>query len=286
MLKLLTKFLDILPSVTATVLAAWIITHFINPKGADEPKAPAKAEVTEAAPKAPLNGASGMSLRAVETVAVKPAAEDAVETKRPAREKAATALQPKDSSKDSSKDQAKDQIKPPTREAKAVPVAPVVSAPPRVDDRKVEESKVEERKATDLARAALDRLRQDTPEPARAAVAPVLAPVLGAPPSVLTAPAPALAATPVPAATAPVANAVPPALPPPVVISAPRDIQPVVERSAPADSSRPVPPAEIPARMEGMAADPATSEREGDNPSLFGGLKSAAKSLVETVIPR
>ncbi len=201
-----------------------------------------------------------MTPRPVENVAVKPTAVEQPDAKRNAREKAAT-------------EKAATPSRETSKEAKATPQS-VVTPVQRTEER---------RDAADLARAALERLRQDAPEAARPSPVPVIAtpatPAPAAPAPVATAPiatAPAVVATP-----APVVIPTAPALPPPVVITAPRDIQPVFE-----NSSRPVPPAEIPVRAEGLDSGSAVSERSSDNPSLFGGLKSAAKSLVETVIPR
>ena len=241
LMRYFSKFLtDIMPPVVATVIGAWIVTHYINPKSAGEqPKTEASVPA-----KPLLNGASGMTPRAVESVSVKPTAGEQPDSKRNAREKAAT-----------------EKAAAPSKEAKATPQS-VVTPAPRAEER---------RDATDLARAALERLRQDAPDTPRTAPAPVVATPAAAP----VAPAPAMVATPAPVAIPPA-----PALPPPVVITAPRDIQPVFEAS-----SRPIPPADIP-NGDGLATGSAMSERASDNPSLFGGLKSAAKSLVDTVIPR
>ncbi len=257
--KFMTDFLPtaaatVIPSVFATVIGAWIVTHYINPKDSGD-QSKAKTEASAPVAKAPLNGASGMTPRPVENVAVKPIAVEQPEAKRNVREKAAT-------------EKAVTPSKETNKEAKATPQS-VVTPVQRTEER---------RDATDLARAALERLRQDAPEAVRPSPVPVIAtPAASAPVAPAPIPtAPAVAATP-----APVAIPLAPALPPPVVITAPRDIQPAFEAS-----SRPTPPADIPANGDGLATGSAMSERASDNPSLFGGLKSAAKSLVDTVVPR
>ena len=56
MLNYLKKFtMDILPSVAATIIGAYIVNHYINAKPADAPKA---AAVSTASPKSQHKGAS------------------------------------------------------------------------------------------------------------------------------------------------------------------------------------------------------------------------------------
>lgn len=243
MLRYLTKFLlDIAPPVAATVIGAFIVTHYINPKDtAAQPKTEAAAPA-DTASRQPLNGANGMSPRNVEQVAVKPTADEAAETKK--SEKPASA-------------------KPVVRQAVA---APRVEEKPSAEDRREPA-----REAADLARAALERLRNQAPAetsrpPAHAAAQPVPAPATPAlVPASAPASPPAVAAAPAPAA-----------LPPPIVISP--------QREAPSplfgEPSRLTPPAEIPVR----SADASTVPGEGR--SIIGGIASAAKSIVDVVVPR
>lgn len=243
MLRYVSKFLlDIMPPVAATVIGAWIVTHYINPRtDAVHPQTEASA-TKESAPKQLLSGASGMSPRNVEEVAVKPVADEAAEAKKAVREKPVVAARP---------------------------------AAPRTEAR-VEEKR-DTREATDLARAALDRLKSQPAETSHAVQAsgqpvsaPIAAPVLASTPMGVTSPAPA-AAAPIPVAA--------PALPPPVVIVPSREvaIQPLFN-----DPARPTPPADIPVR----SADASFQAPAAEGRSLIGGIASAAKSLVDVVIPR
>jgi hypothetical protein len=234
MLRYLSKFLlDIAPPVAATVIGAWIVTHYIAPKtdAAAQPKAEA-AEVS--APKQPLSGASGMAPRTVEQVTVKPVADEAAEAKKPAHEKPA--------------------------------VKQAVAAP------RVEDEREGARDATDLARAALDRLRSQTPpESPRSAQAAVQSVAAPAATPVVPASPPAVAAT-------AVLTPSPAALPPSIVIAPQREA--VAPSPMFGETARPTPPAEIPVR----SADASAGSVDGR--SLIGGIASAAKSLVDVVVPR
>lgn len=236
LMRYLSKFLlDILPPVFATVVGAWIVTHYVNPRSdAAQPKTEASAT------KAPLSGASGMSPRNVEQVAVKPVIDETAEAKRAIREK-------------------------------PVAVKQAVAAP------RTDEKRETPRDATDLARAALDRLRNQAPPEAphasQAMIQPVSAP---ATPAAIAAPAPV--ATPAPA----IAASAPPALPPPIVIAPQREL--AVQQPSPSlfDPGRPTPPADIPVRSADASMQPEAHEGR----SLIGGVVSAARSLVDVVIPR
>lgn len=252
MLRYLSKFLlDIAPPVAATVIGAFIVTHYINPR--TDTAAPPKTEAAEvAAPKQPLSGANGMAPRSVEHVAVKPIAGEAAEVKK--QEKPV-------------------QEKPTVKQAVAAPRA---EEKPRVEDRREPA-----RDAADLARAALERLRSQTPAEARSQTPseppsprPVQATV-----QTVSAPAAAPVAAPAspPAAAAAATAAVTPspaALPPPIVIAPPRE---AAQPSLFGEPSRLTPPGEIPVR----SADAAPEGR-----SLIGGIASAAKSIVDVVVPR
>ncbi len=242
MLNYLKKFtMEILPSVAATIIGAWIVNHYINTKPAEVPTA---AAVSTASPKAtkvakpasaetaaipePGIKAKGISERAmIETRA----AEKPAEVKPDAK--------PAEAAADTT----------PTEAAKPSDVKPseVATAPHRRD-------------ATDLARAAIERLRGSketakdtaprTPEVPRtqeAARTPPVAPVAPrieeAPRTVVAAPAPQPAAAP---------EVLRP-LPPPITVSTP-PADALAASASPAnppytasvDPSRPVPPAEIP----------------------------------------
>ncbi|QWG15657.1 hypothetical protein KMZ29_05135 [Bradyrhizobium sediminis] len=304
MKKYLTKFaVDILPSVAATVIGAYIVNHFIVAKpSADTPaavvstavpevaKADAKASATtsaattsaKASPKAPeassdlanVRGpgvtAKGISEKAIleKTAAEKPA-ENIVEKPM---ETAAIPVEPR-------------RHQPAPREktvAKSVPapapaVAPVVSAPATPPPADAASAADERRDANDLARAAIDRLRgsnEASPRVQEAARAPEAVRIPDAPR---------------------VAPAVRP-LPPPIMVSAPPpnealDAQagssprPPYGATRSDDPGRPTPPAEIPSRpldLRAEAAEPAVRERT----TVAEDVLSAAKSVFHAVLPK
>jgi hypothetical protein len=280
MLKYVSKFaLDILPSVVATIIGAYIVNHYIVAKPADAPAAaavstsdPAKAdpkasESVAALPEAGVK-AKGISERAIleKTATEKPTAVD-----RPA-ETVNLPVEPR-------------RHQPVLREkavAKAVQTpapAPATASPtPAVEATVAPEEK---RDANDLARAAIERLRgtgETSPRVQEAARIPD-APRPPETPHVASAPA------------------VQP-LPPPIMVSAPNTDAfnpatgsvPVKPSSGTAridDPRRPTPPADIPSSsppvdLRAEAALPAPRERT----SVADDVLSAAKSVFHAVLPR
>ena len=286
MLKYVSKFtIDILPSVLATIIGAYIVNHYIVSKPAGAPVAaavstsdPAKAdsrasESVAAIPEAGVK-AKGISEKAIQektatekpTLADKPAetASLPVETRRhqpSPREKAvAKAVQ--------TPAPAPVQTPAPAA-ASAAPTSPVEAAV----------APEEKRDANDLARAAIERLRTTTETQPRVQEA-VRIPEAPRPdvPQVVT-------ATPVQP------------LPPPIMVSTPR-----TEPSNPAtgslpvkppygsavdDPRRPTPPADIPSSRPPIdlhveAVLPAPRERT----TVADDVLSAAKSVFHAVLPR
>lgn len=259
--KLFTKyFLEVIPSIVATVVGAYIVTHYINAKTeADKPKAAvaAPADTAKDAPQTlkadeagdrPATAAKAEAARlkaeklAAEKAAAERAAADRAENAKRAAEKAAEKLA-------------------------AEKVASEKAA--------AEKPAAEKRDASDLARAAIERLRKSSPQPAEqpraadvaqgqerarvnsvvyapAAQQPAVQPL---PPAVNVAPQPseAVAASPAPF---------------------PRPIDSADSRE---DSLRLTPPADIPARPVDLTAKQRRSVTED--------VVSAAKSVFHAVVP-
>jgi hypothetical protein len=299
MLKYLTKFaLDVLPSVVATILGAYIVNHYINTKsGAD---APVAAVVSPADTKIQTNDSKSLETAKIPEPGVKAkgiseramieksASEGLAEVKpveKPAEVKPAeTASIP-----------AETRRTPAPREkaiAKIAPtpvVAPVAAASANPASAAEAAATPEERRdANDLARAAIERLRgaaanvQETnrpeanraeanrnPEPARsqeAARTVGVSPVRPLPP-------------PIAVATPPMEgnNAGSSSANPPYTASIRND-----------DPNRPTPPAEIPSPPPldlRAAANEAATARDRAK-AVAQDMLSAAKSMFHTVLPQ
>jgi hypothetical protein len=278
MLKYVSKFtIDILPSVVATIIGAYIVNHYIVAKPADAPVAaavstsdPAKAdpkasESVAAIPEAGVK-AKGISERAIleKTATEKPTAVD-----RPA-ETVNLPVEPR-------------RHQPVLREkavAKAVQTpapAPAAALPsPPVEAAVAPEEK---RDANDLARAAIERLRGTNDASPRVQEA-VRIPEAPRPPEV-----PHVASAP----------AVQP-LPPPIMVSAPNTetfnpagsvpVKPPYGTARIDDPRRPTPPADIPSSSPpvDLRADAALPPRE--RTSVADDVLSAAKSVFHAVLRR
>lgn len=304
MLKLVSKFtMDILPSVIATIVGAYIVNHYINIKpGADA--AATAAAVSSADPKKahprgdakpveksadlgnmpePGVRAKGISEKAIidKSAAEKPA-------EKPADKPADTASIPASTPANPPSEPRRHQ---PTREKSAArtapatipasPAEPVVVAKPNTVPPAETASAPD---ANDLARAAIERLRGSTPEASpRAQETPrEAARVPDAPreaPRVVAAPVPAPVATP----------AVQP-LPPPILVSTPPAEPPAKPAYPPTarvdDPHRPTPPADIPdPRPLDLRAD-AVDSPPRERTSVAEDILSAAKSAFHSVIPK
>ncbi len=260
--KYVSKFtIDILPSVLATIIGAYIVNHYIVAKPADAPAAaavstsdPAKADPraaqSAAIPEAGVK-AKGISERAIleKTATEKPAMVD-----KPAapREKAA----------------AKAVQIPTPAPAAALPAPPVEAAV----------APEEKRDANDLARAAIERLRGTNEASPRVQEA-VRAPEVRQAPELPH-----------------VAPAVQP-LPPPIMVSAPNiESSNPATGSVPAkppygiaridDPRRPTPPADIPSSAPVDLRAEATLPPPREHTSVADDMLSAAKSVFHAVLPR
>jgi hypothetical protein len=292
MLKYVSKFaLDILPSVVATIIGAYIVNHYIVNKPADAPVAaavstsdPAKAdskaaESVAAIPEAGVK-AKGISEKAIlektatekPTVVDKPAetASLPVETRRhqPApREKAvAKAVQTP----------APAPVQTPAPAAAPTPPVEAAVAPD------------EKRDANDLARAAIERLR-GTPEASPRVQEAVRIPETSRVPEAPRAPEAPLVAS---------APAVQP-LPPPIMVSTPKSeafnpatgsvpVKPPYGSAMGDDPRRPTPPADIPSSLQqpvDLHAD-AVLPPPRQHTTVAEDVLSAAKSVFHAVLPR
>ena len=275
MVKYLSKFvLEVLPSVVATVVGAYIVAHYINPK-AETPK----TEVVATAPAAEAKDAAD----ATGTV------EDKASDAKPAEAKAADGNPAEAAKTESAK----------TESAKTEGTKPE-SAKTRV-------AKPDEKKnAIELARAAIERLRGT---PASPAPQPVRAPAEtarvddGARVAVQV-PATQRAPTATPVVTtgsapqpAPATVTAPPPLPPPVIVASPygrHSVGPEAATAAasvdqagdqPADrasADRPTPPADIPfQRGYDLQAQAAPVEHV----SIADHVLSTTKSIFRALTP-
>ena len=266
--KYLSKFtIDILPSVFATVVGAYIVNYYIIPKAReDRPPAPAAAqsapvpEKTTAKPAeaaavdAPEPAPTSLAKKADKPVekavteksdTTKADAAKAVETRRhvPARDKAVAKAEP-------------NKAEPAAVAPTPAPVLATVGTAPSGD-------------ANDLARAAIERLsRGEKAEAPR-------------PPEAPRAPERTAAVQPQSAPQPPAQQQVQPMqqLPPPIVVS-----NPTVEELAPAARSRgPRPPGDVPVPMREMQAN---ADERGGRTNVVEDVLSGAKSMFDKVIPR
>ena len=284
MLKIASKFaIDIIPSVIATIIGAYIVNHYIVSKPTDAPTA---AVVSPASPKkadvanVPEPGvrAKGISEKSVIDKSNMDRATFEKPVEKPA-EKAAdkpaeTASIPPDTRRHpaNSRDKTVAKVAP---EKPVVPVVePVVSAPTTAPA--VEAAIAPDRDANDLARAAIERLRA-TPDSSRPSESSSVR--LPDPPRVVTA-APA-------APTAPAPSLQP--LPPPILVSTPpaESAQPRSSSAGRDDPRRPTPPADIPdprpldLRADAIPDQPPPKERT----NVAEDVLSAAKSMFHSVLP-
>lgn len=312
MLNYLKKFaLDILPSVAATIIGAYIVNHYIATKpGAD---APVAAAVSAADPKAETNAkpaatadvgnlpAAGVKAKGVsekslmeKTAAERPTvieksqdkSQDKADAKADVKSADApveTASIPADPRRHAAAPREKEKVRvvlPSPIQAVPSAAGPVVVAQPPAPavEAAVAPSSEERRDANDLARAAIERLRGNG-ETAR--VQEVSRTVDA--PHVVTAPAAA-------------APAVRP-LPPPIMVSAPpsdaygqgssQPRPPYAANAGAADPSRPTPPAEIPVSrpldLRPEVPEPSVRER---TQAAAEDVLSTAKSLFHAVLPK
>jgi hypothetical protein len=311
MLKFVSKFaLDILPSVVATIIGAYIVNHYIVTKpGAN---APVAAAVSTAEPKAEAKvapEAATADAKASETssgianipepgVKAKGIAEKAVleksATEKPAERSADKPAETASIPVDTRRHQ------PAPREkavAKAAPVpvqpsVPVIAAPTTVPPAPPVEAAIapeEHRDANELARAAIERLRgagDGSPRSQEAARTPDAPRV----PDAARVPDPSRVVSAPPVRP----------LPPPIMVSTPgpetfdstsgsSQIKPPYTGAARIDDPRrPTPPADIPAAasrpldLRAEAAEPPAR----DHTTVAEDMLSAAKSVFHAVLPK
>ena len=309
MLKYVSKFtLDVLPSLLATVIGAYIVNHYIVSKpdtpvaaatSTANPKPDAKAEPSADVANIPEPGvrAKGISEKAVldKSTAEKPAAEKPAD--KAADKPAETASIPSETRRHQPAGREKTVAKTvPAPQPAAPAVVPVVATPtvvaapnPPVEAPTAAE---ERRDANDLARAAIERLRGITdsspraPEAARAADTPRI------PDAPRVAPAP-----PVEASRIVPGPSVRP-LPPPIMVSTPpgealdpaaassQAKPPYADAARIGDARRPTPPADIPVSppldLRAEATEPVAREHK----NVAEDMLSAAKSVFHAVLPK
>jgi hypothetical protein len=310
MLKYLTKFaLDVLPSVVATILGAYIVNHYINAKSdADAPPAamasvadpkiqkndPKSAEVA----KIPEPGvkAKGISERAmieksasegvaevksvdIKSVDIKPVDTKPLETK-PVESKAAEVRPAESVSAPAEPRRAA-----PAREkavAKATPT-PVTPAPVTAPVAEANSTPEERRDANDLARAAIERLRGSAANSQEATRQGQEARGQEAKGEANRQPERTIGVAPVPIRP----------LPPPIAVAAPpadgnnAGSPPYTASVRNGDPNRPTPPAEIPSLpldLRAAANEPATAKERAK--AVAEDVLSAAKSMFHTVVPQ
>lgn len=320
MLNYVKKFaMDILPSVAATIIGAYIVNHYIVSKpGADapvaavstadpkiDPKTAAGKPVEKSAdvsnlPEAGVK-AKGMSER---TLLERSASERAVVTEKPQEKSdtkpadakstdtpAQTASIPGDVRRHAPAPREKTAVRvvlPSPVQPVAPAVAPVAATPNPAPPVETAVAPDERRDVNDLARAAIERLRGSSDNSSRAQQAtrtpdtPRAPEVAGVPdtPRVVTAPA-----------LRP--------LPPPIMVSTPaspgidaldqgaQPKPPYVTDAGLGDSRRPTPPADIPLSrppldLRAEAAEPMAKEHT----SVADDVLSAAKSVFHAVLPK
>jgi hypothetical protein len=287
MLKFVSKFfLEIFPSVVATVVGAYIVNHYIMPKATpDVPKAAySKAVPDNRDDQGAINitpkpdAASAQDAKGQDSKAKTP-------TEKPATDKPSTEKAAIDRNVDKLADKPVETVKaaperrPSPRERIIVKNAPVPAEAASMAE--------EHRDANELARAAIERLRA-SPE-----VRPVAEPV---PPPEAREPVRSVSAVPQPQPRAFV-----PPLPPPVNVNASgrdgfaggRDgfagnfstsgeSSPSYPAAAhPAEANRPVPPADVP-----LANPLDLQAAAAPKPSVADNMLSAARSVINAVVPQ
>ncbi|MGC2780132.1 MAG: hypothetical protein WA418_31280 [Bradyrhizobium sp.] len=295
MLKYLTKFaLEIIPSVVATIIGAYIVNHYINTKP-DAP--PSTMAAMASAAYAKITGSKGEAPRTTAADAAKADAKPA-ETSAEISNVPAPGIKAKGVSEKSLADKAAEkavEVKPTETaslpaESPRHPASPREKVTARTAPADTPAAQPEDRRdAADLARAAIERLRAN--EGANKASAEKssaekssadIARGAGETPRIVT--------------VAPPVSPVRP-LPPPVTVSAPPAEQGFAMPPASNPSytgslqpdGRPTPPAEIPARqlrpldLRADKADPSIKEQMS---SVAQDMMSAAKSVFHSVLPK
>ncbi|WP_050383005.1 hypothetical protein [Bradyrhizobium pachyrhizi] len=292
MLSYLKKFvMDILPSVAATIIGAYIVNHYIVAK----PEAPAAAAVTAAVdpkadPKAAAKPATVVSSLPEAGVKAKGMSERTL-IERSASEKATVTEKPAEKSADAKPDAPADTASiptdtrhhpaPPKAVAKVAPAAPQPAAP-ATSAAPVETAVTpeESRDANDLARAAIERLRKDRPQEAARSQDATRTDLAR-----------------LPEAQRPAAASVIRPLPPPIMVSSPstdnvdQSSQPRPPYAAGGqDSNRLTPPADIPVPVVqaplDLRAEAIMPAQKNERTSVTDDMFSGMKSMFHAVLPK
>jgi hypothetical protein len=271
--KYLSKFtIDILPSILATIVGAYIVNHYIIPKASPDRPAAAVAS-TPAEPKPDTKAATAKPAENSADLANLPESAPAKAGDKPVVEKAsiekpeaATTAEPR-------------RHQPALREKAAAKPAPAPAAPAPVlatvgTAPAANASADERRDANDLARAAIERLNRSEPRPQEAARAPET-------PRAPEAPRVQEAAR----------TVSPPSmqqLPSPIVVATPsvEKLDPMPSQAERPEVRRIRPPGDIPTPQPmDLQADAAGTPRS-ERTNVAEDVLSAAKSVFNSVIPR
>jgi hypothetical protein len=309
MLKYVSKFaMDILPSVVATIIGAYIVNHYIVTRPAAD--APVAAAVSPAGPKKAETGidakaaaksadirnipgpgvkAKGISERAMieQTAAEKPTVvEKAVEkpAEKSADAPAETASIPVETRHyqpgPREKTVAKSVAAPVAPAAAMVVVAPVVAAPTTVPPVEAAVAPEEHRDANELARAAIERLRgagDGSPRAQEVARVPdgprvVAAPAVTLPP-IRPLPPPIMVSTPASGTINPAPG--------------PSGMRPYPAGAGMDDANRPTPPADIPEASPPLDLRAEVMEPpRREHTTVAEDMLLAAKSVFHAVLPK
>jgi hypothetical protein len=311
MLKYVSKFtMDILPSVVATIIGAYIVNHYIVTRPAAD--APVAAAVSPGVPKKAETGndakpatksadirnipgpgvkAKGISERAMieQTAAERPtvvekAVEKPVEKSADApAETASIPMEPRHyqpGPREKEKTVAKSVAAPVAPAAPTAAAAPVVAAPTTVPPVEAAVAPEEHRDANELARAAIERLRgvgDGSPRAQEGARVPdgprvAAAPVVSAPP-IRPLPPPIMVSTPAAGTSNPASES--------------SGMRPYPAGAEMDDPNRPTPPADIPEASPplDLRAEVAVPPRR-EHTTVAEDMLLAAKSVFHAVLPK
>lgn len=270
--KYFAKFtIDIMPSILATIVGAYIVNHYIAPKSDPAQPAAAVASVPDADAKAPGNKAAAKPAETSADVASIPDGAKASE-KAPVEKASIDKSETAERRHQASREKAVTKAAPATPAAVAPALATVGTAPS--DTAAIERR---DRDANDLARAAIERLSREQARPQEAARAPDVPHVQEA---MRTAPA-----------QSPSVQSMQ-QLPPPIIVATPSIENPnlgqqqaPVQQADQSDIRRLRPPGDIPAPMPvDLQADASAPPRDRTN--VAEDVLSAAKSVFHSVIPK
>jgi hypothetical protein len=278
MLKYVTKFVsDILPSVIATIIGAYIVNHYIVTK----PAAPIAAAVET------KKVDDGANKAAKGDIKIGDAPADTASIPEPAKAKSS----PEKSVADKAADKPSARHQPAPRDkdkavAKAVaPATPAavttVAAAPSAAPVETVTPQEERRDANDLARAAIERLRNSN-EAARSADAAAKVQETAKPQETLRVAAPIQPLPPAVTIAVPTTASIEPFSPAPTAAALPSSNPFYSANARNDDPHRMSPPADIPSHPIDLHADAGPPSR----PTVAEDVLSAAKSVFHAVLPR